>query len=280
MTPPRVAAINDMSGYGRCSLTVALPILSVMGIQCCPLPTAYLSTHTGGFEGYTFFDMTDGLMPSFEHWQNLNIKFDAVFSGFLGSEAQLSIISDIFDSLKQTDTLILVDPVMADNGEIYTTYTQRMCRDMVRLSEKADIITPNPTEAAIFLDLPLDAEPGSKDEAKDWLRGLNLDGKRSVVLTGLSYGDGTLGAASFDAKNGKISFSSCKRVPCEFPGTGDIFASVLLGAVICGKELCEAADIAVRFVHDCMELTYRNGGDAREGVYFEPLLKTLTEKNI
>lgn len=275
MRPPRIVSINDVSGYGRCSLTVALPILSVMGIQCCPLLTAWLSTHTGGFEGYTFNDLTDALLPAWEHWRKMDLKFEAVYSGFLGSEEQIDVVGQILDELKSRGALVIVDPVMADCGAVYTTYTARMCHEMINLAEKADVITPNPTEAALMLDLPLESEPQNYNEAKHWVKELSLNASRSVVLTGVSFDSEHMGAVCFDREHGEFSHTFCQKVPCEFPGTGDIFASVLTGALMQGCPLEQAAALAVSFVRDCMELTFKCGGEPKEGVYFEPLLKKL-----
>ena len=152
MPTPRVAAIHDMSGFGRCSLTVAIPVLSAMGVQCCPLPTAYLSTHTGGFTGYTFLDMTDELPKTAAHWAELGIHFDAVYTGFMGSEAQMDLAADFVRAFRRDrSTIFICDPVMGDHGKIYKTYTPAMCAGMTRLAELADVIVPNLTEAAVLL---------------------------------------------------------------------------------------------------------------------------------
>ena len=153
---PRVAAIHDLSGLGRCSLTVALPVRSVMGCQCAPMPTAELSSQTGGVTGYTFCDMTDQMEPIAAHWRAVDAKFDAIYTGFLGSEAQLSIVERFFDRFAEKNTLLLVDPVMGDDGAAYDTYGDALISGMRRLADRADIITPNFTEAAFLLDLPGD----------------------------------------------------------------------------------------------------------------------------
>ena len=145
MSTPCVAAIHDMSGFGRCSLTVAIPVLSAMGIQCCPLPTALLSTHTGGFENFTFLDMTDEMPKVAAHWKSLGLQFRAVYSGFLGSERQIGIVEDFIRDFRRADSVVVVDPVMGDHGAVYQTYTPAMCAGMARLAEQADVITPNLT---------------------------------------------------------------------------------------------------------------------------------------
>ena len=154
MRTPRVAAIHDMSGFGRCSLTVAIPVLSAMGLQCCPLPTAFLSTHTGGFEGFSFLDMTDEMPKVAAHWKTLDLDFQCIYSGFLGSERQIRIVSEFIREFRKPDTVVVVDPVMGDHGQVYQTYTPAMCEGMVHLAEQVDVIVPNLTEAALLLGIP------------------------------------------------------------------------------------------------------------------------------
>ena len=186
MMTPRVAAIHDMSGFGRCSLTVAIPILSAMGVQCCPLPTAFLSTHTGGFEGFTFLDMTDEMSKVADHWASLGLTFQAVYSGFLGSERQIGVVENFICRFRGPDTVVVVDPVMGDYGRVYQTYTAAMCNGMARLAELADVITPNLTEAALLLGQPYETLPAGEAGLREITERLSLGGRRSVVLTGAS----------------------------------------------------------------------------------------------
>lgn len=276
MPTPRVAAIHDMSGFGRCSLTVAIPILSAMGIQCCPLPTAFLSTHTGGFEGFTFLDMTDELPKVATHWKSLGLDFQAVYSGFLGSERQIAIVEDFLREFRGSDTVAVIDPVMGDHGEVYQTYTPAMCAGMARLAELADVITPNLTEAALLLGIPYGELPVGEAGCREIVERLSLDGRRSVVLTGASTAPELTGAMCFDARTGRTEAVQTRRVPQEFHGTGDVFASVLTGALVQGASLPDAARQAVDFVRACAERTARAGIPMREGVEFEPLLGLLT----
>lgn len=276
MSTPRVAAIHDMSGFGRCSLTVALPILSAMGIQCCPLPTAFLSTHTGGFQNFTFLDMTDELPKVSAHWKSLGLDFQAVYSGFLGSERQISMVADFLQAFRKPDTIAVVDPVMGDHGAVYQTYTPAMCDGMARLSELADVITPNLTEAALLLGIPYQNLPTGEDGCREIVERLSLNGRRSVVLTGASAGPALTGAMCFDARTGRCEAVQTRRVPQEFHGTGDVFASVLTGALVQGAPLPEAVGQAVDFVRACAERTAKAGIPMREGVEFEPLLGLLT----
>ena len=271
MSTPRVAAIHDLSGFGRCSLSVALPILSAMGAQCCPLPTAFLSTHTGGFQGFTFLDMTDEMMKAAAHWKTLDLQFDAIYSGFLGSARQIDVVEEFFYDFRQPHTLTVVDPVMGDHGEVYKTYTPEMCAGMARLALMADVITPNLTEAALLLELPFGELPSPRETVER----LSLDGKRSVVLTGVAMSPGMTGAMCFDAKTGRTEAVQTDFVAHEFHGTGDVFASVLTGALVQGKKLTAAAMLAAKFVRACAERTAAENLPMREGVEFEPLLGYL-----
>lgn len=275
MSTPRIAAIHDMSGFGRCSLTVALPILSAMGAQCCPLPTAFLSTHTGGFEGFTFHDMTDEMEKAARHWKDLDLQFQAIYSGFLGSEQQIDIVRAFIQNFRKQDTLVVVDPVMGDHGQVYRTYTPAMCHGTARLAEMADVITPNLTEAALLLGIPYDTLPAGEAGCLDIVERLNAKGRRSVVLTGASAAPELTGAAYFDAKTGTSGLLQVPRIPRTFLGTGDIFASVLTGALVQGTSLHAATQQAVNFVYACGQRTAALGLPTREGVDFEPLLHLL-----
>lgn len=276
MLTPRIAAIHDMSGFGRCSLTVAIPILSAMGIQCCPLPTAFLSTHTGGFEGFTFLDMTDEMPRVAAHWKQLDLHFQALYSGFLGSARQIGIVEDFIRDFRTPDTLVVVDPVMGDHGKVYQTYTPAMCAGTAHLAAQADVITPNLTEAALLLDIPYEDLPAGEAGCREIVERLSLEGRRSVVLTGAAAGEDTTGAVCFDAATGRVQSIQTERVPREFHGTGDVFASVLTGALVQGASLPQATRSAVDFVKLCAERTAAQGLPMREGVDFEPLLGTLT----
>lgn len=271
---PKVAAIHDLSGYGRCSLTVALPILSVMGLQCCPVTTAALSTHTGaGFEGFSFLDLTAEIEKITHHWHMLGLEFDAIYSGFLGSAQQIDLVSAFIDTFP-TQTLV-IDPVMGDHGVVYKTYTPQMCQGMVDLASKAHVITPNLTEAALLLGRDYGTMPTSVDDLETVVTALSLDGKRSVVLTGVSAQDGQTGALCFDAKTGQTALLQAPHVQRILHGTGDVFASVLTGALVQGKPLIEAAKQAVDFVHLCAQRTHLQNLSPQAGVDFEPLLGQL-----
>lgn len=276
MRTPRVAAIHDMSGFGRCSLTVAIPVLSAMGLQCCPLPTAFLSTHTGGFDGFSFLDMTDEMSKAAAHWKTLDMDFKCIYSGFLGSEQQIQIVSEFIRDFREEDAVVVVDPVMGDHGKVYRTYTPAMCRGMARLAEQADVIVPNLTEAALLLGIPYEQLPAGENGCREIVERLSLNGRRSVVLTGASASPELTGAMCFDAKSGRTESVQVQRVPREFYGTGDVFASVLAGALVRGSTLLEATRQAVEFVRVCAVRTAEQELPIREGVDFEPLLGLLT----
>ena len=271
---PKVAAIHDLSGYGRCSLTVALPILSVMGVQCSVLPTAYLSAHTA-FPGFTFLDLTEEMKKTMGHWEALGLQFDAVYSGFLGGVEQIDIVADFIRRFRREGGLAIVDPVMGDYGRRYVTYTDEMCEATRRLAEKADVITPNLTEAAFLLEEAFDALPADRAGLAELTRRLSCGGGRSVVLTGASDGEATIGAAVYDRETDRVEFALTDRIPGEYHGTGDVFASVLTGALLRGRSLVEASALAVRFVRDCAARTYPLHTPPQEGVDFEPLLYTI-----
>ena len=278
MSTPRIAAIHDMSGFGRCSLTVAIPILSAMGAQCCPVPTAFLSTHTGGFEGFTFHDMTEEMPKIAAHWKQLNLDFRAIYSGFLGSEQQIDIVADFIRQFRTNRTTVVIDPVMGDDGAAYQTYTPAMCEGMKRLAERADVITPNLTEAAFLLERDFSSLPRDEAGLRQLAKDLSLGGKRSVALTGISLAPGKTGVMCYDAATGQTSAVQTVFVAHPLYGTGDVFASVLTGALVKGAPLPAAARQAAEFVRACAVRTVEQDLPLSEGVDFEPLLGMLMER--
>lgn len=265
----RGAAIHDLSGFGKCSLTVALPILSAAGIETSALPTAILSTHTGGISGYTYRDLTEDMRPVMKHWKSLDIKFDAIYTGFLGSFEQLDIVKEFFDAFRQEDNLILVDPVMGDNGELYTVFTREFAAGMRMLCQKADIIVPNLTEAALLLDEPYHPGPYTHAYIESLLRKLGALGPQKVVLTGVYFKEDELGAATYDRTTDTIDYVFTQKIPGYYHGTGDVFASALLSALLNDFSLIDAAAIAVHFTTDSIRRTYKAKTDYRFGVNFE-----------
>jgi pyridoxine kinase len=274
----RVAAIHDLSGFGKCSLTVALPILSAAGIETSALPTAILSTHTGGIGGFTYLDTTGEMRPFMDHWKSLGLRFDALYSGFLGSFEQLDIVKDFFDVFRRNDNLILVDPVMADNGELYKIFTPEFALGMKEVCKKADVIVPNLTEAALLLEEPFRPGPYPKEYIEQMLKRLSALGPGRVVLTGVYFTETELGAATYDRASGELSFSFVARIPGYYHGTGDVFASALLAALLNGFSLSESAGIAVRYTAGSIRRTFEAGTDVRFGVNFEQGFPSLLKE--
>jgi pyridoxine kinase len=274
----RIAAIHDISGFGKCSLTVALPIISAAGIEVSVIPTAVLSTHTGGFTGFTYRDLTEDILPITDHWCSLDLKFDALYTGFLGSFEQLDIMGQVFDRLRTEDNLILVDPVMADNGVLYKVFPDNFPDGMRKLCAKADIIVPNLTEAALLTGQEYKEGPYTREYIEQTLKKLAALGPRRVVLTGVYFDDTKLGAASFDSHTGEVDYALSPRIEGLYHGTGDVFASVLLSAVLRGFSLAESAQIAADFTAQSIERTRIAGTDVRYGVNFEEGLPMLIQR--
>lgn len=273
----RIAAIHDISCFGRCSLTVALPIISATGIEVSAIPTAVLSTHTGGFTGFTYRDLTQDILPIIDHWQNLKLDFDSIYTGFLGSFEQIDIVADIFDRMKTENTLIMVDPVMGDNGELYKIFPDTFPAGMKKLCEKADIIVPNITEALLMLGEPFVEGPYNKEFIEDLLRKLAGLGPKKVILTGVFFDDMHLGAAGYDAETDESTYYFESRISGYYHGTGDVFASALLAALLNNCSLEKSVKIAVDFTFDSIERTKEAATDIRFGVNFEAGLVKLNE---
>lgn len=263
----RVAAIHDISCFGKCSLTVALPVISAAGIETSVIPTAVLSTHTGGFEGFTYRDLTDDILPVVRHWQTLDLKFDAIYTGFLGSFEQIDIVAEVFTALKTPDNLILVDPVMADNGKLYSVFPPDFPQGMKKLCALADIIVPNMTEAALLVGDEYCEGPYDKAYIMQLLKRLADIGPQRVVLTGVYFDEAGLGAAVYE--KGAVTWLMSRRIEGCYHGTGDVFASALLAGVMHGLSLADAADAAITLTVESIQRTRAAGTDVRFGVNFE-----------
>ncbi|EOD00494.1 pyridoxamine kinase [Caldisalinibacter kiritimatiensis] len=272
----RVAAIHDLAGFGRASLTVIIPILSTMGVQVCPVPTAVLSTHTGGFKDYSFVDLTDSMENYTEHWYKLGLEFDCIYSGFLGSVRQIDIVSKFIDDFGNEDNLTVVDPVMGDNGKLYSTMSNEMIKNMKRLIKKADIITPNYTEAAFLLGKEYKTDI-KESEMKQWLTELADMGPKKVIITSVpdSRNKKKTNVIAYDKENEKYWKVSCLYIPAHFPGTGDAFTSVIVGSLLQGDSLPIAMDRGVQFITACIRASYGFGYPEREGVLLERVLQNL-----
>lgn len=265
----RVAAIHDISGFGKCSLTVALPVISAAGIETSVIPTAVLSSHTAVQPGYTCRDLTEDLLPFAHHWSQMGLTFDAIYSGYLGSTDQIDIVCEIVDRFKTDKTTVVVDPAMADNGRMYALFDDKFAGEMLKLCRKADIIVPNVTEAMFLLGKNYFDGPYTKDFIEETLRSLGELGPKSIVLTGVWFDDDSLGAACYDKMTGKTDYYLSKRVDGMFHGTGDVFASALTAALVRGKTLVDSTKIAVDFTVDSIKRTAAGGTDHRYGVDFE-----------
>lgn len=271
----KIAAVHDLSGIGRVSLTSVIPILSTMGIQVCPLPTAVLSSHTQ-YPDFVKVDLTEHLMPFIQHWARLELKFDAIYSGYLASAAQVSIVEHLIDSFYHKNILVVVDPVMGDNGARYASLGPDLVDEMKRLIKKADLITPNLTEASMLLDEPY-REDISLEEVKEWLVRLSSHGPNIVIITSVPEAPGNkiTSVVAYDRRNGRFWKVSCHYLPANYPGTGDSFTSVVTGALLQGDSLPIALDRAVQFISYGVRATFGHTYDAREGITLERILKNL-----
>ncbi len=270
----QVLAIHDLSCVGRCSLTVALPVLSACGLHTSALPTALLSTHTGEFTGYTCLDLTQEMEKIAAHFATLPLRFDGLYTGFLGSFEQIQLVGNVLEKYHRQDTLTLVDPVMADHGRLYATYTQAMAEGMGALCRLADVIVPNLTEACILLHRPYDPAPGWNAVRNMMEELCRRFGCKQVIITGVEQ-NGLLGASGFCADTGETAFAGGEKLPGIFYGTGDVLASGLMGGLMQGLSMEKSLFAAVRFTHAAMEHTLTNGLPLRYGVAFEQALPLL-----
>lgn len=249
----RIVTIQDISCFGKCSSTVALPLISAMGVETAIIPTAVLSTHTGGFTGYTFRDLTADIPQIAAHWNSLHLHFDGIYTGYLGSREQVQMVTDFFDTFRSQNTTIIVDPVMGDAGKLYAGFTPDFALEMRRLCQKADVITPNLTEVSLLLDIPY-PKTYTEKEIQEYLQRLTELGCRTAVITGICN-QVHHGAVAFDSKTGQFFSAFREHVSEQMHGTGDIFASVLSGALIRGASIQQALSIAVNFTADTIVAT-------------------------
>ena len=274
---PRVAAVHDLCGYGKCSLGIAIPVLSAAGCDVCPVPTGLFSSHTA-FPGWYMHDTTAILGEYLAAWKGVGIEIDAVYSGFLGAPEQVDRIRDLYATYPQA--LRVVDPVMADHGKVYPTYTPELCAAMAELAEGADILTPNLTEAAIILGEPIgDAWAGENiadGEARRLVDALLAKGTKAAVLKGIQRGDGLI-RNFVGTRDGAFFEVNNELLPYMLHGTGDLYCSCLLAAVMAGRGLEEAVRFAGDFVHDAMLVSARQPEFEARGVSFEPLLGRVAE---
>lgn len=267
----KIAMINDLSGYGRCSLTVAIPILSAMKVQCCPIPTSILSNHTG-FPVYFFDDYTDKMPGYIEKWKELDLTFDGIVSGFLGSEAQIEIVMDVIRQFGRQETKVIIDPIMGDHGETYATFTPAMCRRMKELVSMGDIVTPNLTEACILTGRPYRGKGWTRGELKELAADIRSMGPECVVITGINQGEYITNVV---AEGDQTAYPRTRRVGHERPGTGDVFSSVVAAAAVRGWNLDSAVRLASSFVKSCIARSEELDIPIANGVCFEELMDIL-----
>ena len=272
----RVLAIHDISCVGRCSLTVALPVISAGGIETSVLPTAVLSTHTGGFQGFTYHDLTSDIMPICHHWKSLGLQFDAIYTGYLGSPRQIQIVSDFIKDFRQPDSLIVADPVLGDNGRLYTNFDMEMVKEMRHLITKADVITPNLTELFYLLDEPYKAD-STDEELKEYLRLLSDKGPQVVIITSVPVHDEPhkTSVYAYNRQGNRYWKVTCPYLPAHYPGTGDTFTSVITGSLMQGDSLPMALDRATQFILQGIRATFGYEYDNREGILLEKVLHNL-----
>lgn len=263
-TLPRVAAMHDISGFGKCALTIALPVLSACGVEVCPLPTAVLSTNTS-FDGFLMHDLTPYLDDYIAHWQAVGVGFDAFYSGFLGSMEQIRIVQEAV--ARFSPGLVVIDPVMGDNGVIYKTYTAGMCEGMKTLAGIADVLTPNLTEACRLADKPYDPHRVSAADIEALAADIRALGAKRIVITGIER-EGRLFNCLLD-ENG-YSERAVELLPFRMHGTGDLFSSVLTGGLVTGHDLYQSVDSAADFVLMTMQKSREVPDANRRGVCFEP----------
>lgn len=272
----RIVTIQDISCLGKCSLTVALPIISAMGVETAIIPTAVLSTHTM-FSRFTVKDLTDQIAPVTEHWKEENLDFDAIYTGYLGSFEQIDLMKDMFDKFRTDSNIIFVDPAMADNGKLYPAFDEAFAKHMATLCAKADFIVPNVTEASFMVGMEYKAE---YDEAyiKEMLQKLSALGAKVSILTGVSFREGMTGVMGYDSTKDEYFFYEHKKHPYSYHGTGDIFSSTCIGAMMNGFDWKEAVKIAADYTAECIRLTIEDGKLQWYGVHFEQAVPYLLKR--
>ena len=284
---PRVAALHDLSAFGRCALTVVIPALSAMGIQVLPVPTALLSTHTGGFDGYYFRDMSESISPIADHWESLGIAPDALYTGFLSGDEQCDIIEQFIGRFRDKKTLVLVDPVFGDDGVLYSSCTKDLVARMRTLCTHSDVLVPNLTEACMLCETPyLDTSAMSPSELNTYIGGLlekmAAFGAKRIAITGIvtdrEHSVATVGIDRTEKSLDPSPFSvALRREGGSYPGTGDLFASVLLGKLMQGAAFAKACAAASAFVRDVIRVSASYDTPRRDGVALEPCLYKLSQ---
>lgn len=270
---PRIAAVHDMCGYGKCSLGIAIPVISAAGCDVCPVPTGLFSSHTA-MPFWHMHDTTEMIEPYLDAWDKVGIGIDAVYSGFLGAPEQVDSIKRLYKTFPEA--LRIVDPVMGDHGKIYPTYTRELCESMANLAEGADILTPNLTEASIILGTEYTGQNLTDDEVASIINMLRNRGAKNVVIKGIDREDGFL-RNYVAGRNTPFTELVSEKLPFMLHGTGDLFCSCIAAAVMTGKDLVTSVDFATRFVHDAMIVSLEQPNFMTRGVSFEPLMGKISE---
>ncbi len=268
----KIAVINDMSGFGRCSLAVAMPIISTLKIQCCPVPTSIFSNHTG-FTSYFFEDYTQKMTPYIEEWKKLDLRFKGIVSGFLGSKEQIDIVREFIEYFKTDDTIVVIDPVMGDYGKPYATYTPHMCEEMKKLTKYADIITPNLTEACVLTDTEYHDGKWRMSDLYTIAEKISSKGPDKVVITGIIQGEFLANYIFEKGKEPKVVRSH--KIGTERSGTGDVFASIIAADAVNGVDFVTSVKKASRFVSKCIQKSIELDIPVTDGVCFEEVLHYL-----
>ena len=271
----RAAVIQDISGFGKCSLTMSLPVLSACGVEACPMPTAVLSTHTSEFTNYTYRDLTEDMPSYIKHWASLGIEFSSIYSGYLGSLKQVQIVSDFVDQFRKENTFVLIDPCMGDGGELYSGIPDEMIQAMLGLCHKADLIVPNMTEAELMLVLPHRTGIVEPEYGEMLATFLMLKGIKRVAVTGIPYGNNKVGVWVCDSVAKTCRNIVTNRVDGVFYGTGDLFACSLLAGIENGKTILEAAEIASNITSLAVHKTSEAGIIPKNGLLFEGCIPDL-----
>ena len=266
----KIVSIQDISCYGQCSLTVALPVLSARGIETAILPSGILSTHTGGFTGFTVLDLTEEMPRIVDHWISEGIRFDAIYTGYIGDTRQFDLINAKKDAILKEGGKLIVDPAMADHGKLYAALNQDIVEGMKKIVREADLILPNLTEAAFLLDRPYQ-EHYTQNEILDMVHGLSDMGAKEVVLTGVSFEQSRLGAVHYNSVTDRVTEYYAERQPKNYHGTGDIFSSIYIADWLNGRPAEECLRDSCEFIVKCIQATMPHE-DHGYGVMFEQVL--------
>lgn len=269
----KIAAINDLSGIGRCSLSVALPIISALKIQCCPFPTSILSSQTG-YPKFTFLDLTDEMDNYYKVWKDLNVNFDCIYIGFLGSITQIDIVSKFIE--ENPNTFIVVDPILGDNGSLYPIFDEKSCLKIKELVKLSNLTTPNLTEACFLTGRNITKRNFTRNEIVDIAKDISKLGPDKVIITGILEGD-NISNIAYDKTTEEIFFTSIKYNNCSYSGTGDIFTSIICAMICRGFDLKYCVDTATKFIYKAVNYSSRFNNDRNDGIIFEQFLDDLTK---